>query len=876
MSAVTSRDHVTTLSQNGVFTRQSTLTNDVAPGPTQLISKTPSPREQAQNILRELHTYTIGFQDILNEGIDPLVLRTLYAEIGMPVPAEQLPQQGQMAMPRTDSGIKSVVEGSERAPATSQNYVECTQKPQTPSKISGSNIQGNNTVPKIDQASSIISDQADHPLADAAHNPESSPAAAPRISRLPSHNFLGKPTSKPGDTKVLDRKEYIARMLAAKAGKPVASLSATSVLSKAPKEILSQSNTTLPPPKAVPPTHTVSTPPEVPISTPAQIEPYHESLDLEAKRKAQTALARQKIEALKSQRKSSQNLQTAASDEMKPQTESSSLEAHDAPTSESSEEPFEPELTAPVRSKQGSYFAPVAQTPAFNIPGLFMVSDALGPQTSPSRIGSGELSSPTEQGKASLAPSLPDKPVPQVEQVPPKVSAAIAGNTVQKHPSASIASGSRKRQKAADFIDSPSSRAKKSLGQQEEASVIIDISEDEDSDDADEDTDTQMINEGRSMSRQPMVITGDNGKQKAIRDLPPLTDFPSRRKAVHDFGISTTPIAQTPGKIQEPKQLKTKELEIDIMNRKIAELEQRIKAKQVASRTQSPGLPSHSTSSTSLWASTEATPEIDTAQKITHHVNQAGSPVTEQPATQQSSLTIAQPPDSATEEQLLVEKEKQEHDLATVEAEQLHAAEAFAGVPDEQIEVNDEGTSRQERKEGSSQKQEQVCLQQEGPTRVDEAKAQQLRDGDEFQRAQQEDRANHRREDSVRQLDKMRHQQTWEEQQRKLHEGRRSRKAELESGLPMLDAEMETSRLKLQTLRKQAEELELEMQKGIQGRQALVEELASLSQVAETLLQAAQQRPVHNQHDARQASRDKAQGKRSCLLYARIIAREMY
>ena len=118
---------------------------------------------------------------------------------------------------------------------------------------------------------------------------------------------------------------------------------------------------------------------------------------------------------------------------------------------------------------------------------------------------------------------------------------------------------------------------------------MIEISEDEDISDND-----QMDIDSLSTSIAPPLPSGvaESAKAKAIRDLPPLSDFPSRTKSQVNSFASTPPMVQTPGKVKDQEILKLKEEQISLMQRKIAEMELRKKAKQAISRAQTPGMSS--------------------------------------------------------------------------------------------------------------------------------------------------------------------------------------------------------------------------------------------------------------------------------------------
>ena len=69
-----------------------------------------------------------------------------------------------------------------------------------------------------------------------------------------------------------------------------------------------------------------------------------------------------------------------------------------------------------------------------------------------------------------------------------------------------------------------------------------------------------------------------------------------------------------------------------------------------------------------------------------------------------------------------------------------------------------------------------------------------------------------------------------------IKERKEERRAAIEAGLPLLDAEVQKTEQKLQHLRNQIRELESDLQRGVEGRRNLVEELRSLSLDQETAL----------------------------------------
>lgn len=157
----------------------------------------------------------------------------------------------------------------------------------------------------------------------------------------------------------------------------------------------------------------------------------------------------------------------------------------------------------------------------------------------------------------------PAQPSPQSVSVPPVSAAPV--NT-------------RKRPVASDF-DSGSSTPqpyKKPFGHVQQDSCVIDVS-DESEDDEDEDDDTMELDAPTDKFGRDATMSG----QPNMRDLPPLSDFPPKRSyTAPSSTVGTPPISQSLSRAAaRPEDLKRKELAIQEMRRKIAEAEERKKAK---------------------------------------------------------------------------------------------------------------------------------------------------------------------------------------------------------------------------------------------------------------------------------------------------------
>lgn len=204
--------------------------------------------DRAKDALKQLYADGIGFAQIANEGIDTAVLRNLYTELGIPVPL--MTQANQFETYRTTVGsatipleiteplgcaVKNILqnEGEDNeidSPKTStqpaQNLEMFKDSPNTSSSkgvASQTPVLLKENVSKIGNKTTGWNTSARDAYAPSlqSSNLLSKPAQTTKAPKLVTNNLLGKPTaSKIGD-KALERKDYIARMLAAKAGKSI-------------------------------------------------------------------------------------------------------------------------------------------------------------------------------------------------------------------------------------------------------------------------------------------------------------------------------------------------------------------------------------------------------------------------------------------------------------------------------------------------------------------------------------------------------------------------------------------------------------------------------------------------------------------------------
>ena len=719
------------------------------------------PHRLAHDLVLEMHSWGLSYQDFINEGMNADLLRSIYAECNLPIVT--------------------------KATRSHQSLQAATKVP--PVAIS-------NRVP----------------------TPEATPAVT-KISRSPEPSTQGKATNEFVDTKPMDRKALIAQKLAAKNAKPAGTPGNAATAATVGNEKLSPVAVDMLSVKSIEPagTHAPKQGPQLLVNP----QPVQESpLDMEAKRKAQTELARQRMEALKqkvsTKKENRPSLNTDPGKESTPYTPAALNAVASGVTQRMDTEDTEPIVQ--VQSSMASYFSPVLQTPMFSIPGLFPAAGpAVQQEPDQSTIQNANQSNATPLSNSPTPPIVPaDLPQQPLDAIKP----------AQPNPGKVGGPLSRRRHKASDFLDSPPSKVKRPLVQ-DDMEVVIEISDDEDAESSD-DSDVAILKENDRLALSGQSKTGASN-QRAARNLPALSDFPTRRAPGTDSATVTPSAMLTPGKMQEPKELKRTEMEIELMNRKIAELEQRIRAKNAVSRTQSPGIPAQAT--------TICTPFDAVSDGTEKSMRQDGIPMEPKDLKGSSAITGI---DLATKGELLVEKENQERNVARAEAELAQPIQQcdFGQV----IPAARQKPSIQASAGGHPHSNHDV------QSSIDHysLQAQQEVEGQDFQHIRMEEylpdyppTSQIREPLPVEKEGLAQHEQLQQEQpelqRRALNAQRGSRKSEIESGLPLLDEEIERTTRQLQSLREQEAHLEAQIQKGIDGRQMLLDELRRLSQATEAM-----------------------------------------
>lgn len=228
---------------------------------------------------------------------------------------------------------------------------------------------------------------------------------------------------------------------------------------------------------------------------------------------------------------------------------SASFQIVDVPTTAHAEQP---PLPAPVAPNSHSDVGPITDTSA--------------PTTSP-------IMPPASQD-AQPETSVPTAPILLEAQRNDANGPSTAMGSAVLGPERSL-KRSRKRPVASDFDDYPASSGsstpfKRQFGQNhvhDEEQMIIDVSEDEES------------NEEREQACEKMHGIQSLDIRRGFRDRPALSDFPSRSTSQLPGLLSSAPL--TPSSQAELDNLRRKEEEIQAMNRKIAEMEERRKRAKI-------------------------------------------------------------------------------------------------------------------------------------------------------------------------------------------------------------------------------------------------------------------------------------------------------
>ena len=583
---------------------QTSLQNNVTNIPeVELNSSLEGLRTKAKIALKDLYRNHIGLEQLLSEGIDMSLLRELYLEAGI--------QIGKAASPRIKfseptTGLDVTFISKDRStmisnePSTSvstnnvptyENFPEARTNPTLKEQTKNVDV-----TQKTDEEEFVISrDINASQIPSQQHEP---------FNSIPPTNSANKIKS----DRTLERKDYIARMLAARTSKAsIAKNSQATVFSKsvglAKKDTSSEKLMTDSRPKS---------PTDAPSSSSSAPE-----ADTHSKRKAQMELLRQKTEALK--RSSTLRGMTPVSTQV-PQTVQATSPS--APTVESGHStelipPYDqlslqPQLIVvpyastledvvePIYTPTTPFFASLERPWLDGLPGL---SSSFEPESQSSHIADPNASSNVETNKL-VRPNSPRSPVEDIEPLSDKAVLAsresstttafgVRANEIVVDPVSTTSpmlnelERTRKRAMAADFIDVPAERIKRLTGSSGHVQVFIEVSDEDGDDDDDDDAVNMEIDSGLAA---PLLRLPDQSTSRvsATREQNPLTNSLSRSTAQVNSSMHTPPLVQTSGKSVEQEGLARTEEKIRALKQKIAETERRKRAKENSSGVRTP------------------------------------------------------------------------------------------------------------------------------------------------------------------------------------------------------------------------------------------------------------------------------------------------
>lgn len=500
-------------------------------------------REQVKEALRSLAHHKIRYNELVGEGVDPYLLQNLYQDLDKKPVHEKLfsPIAG---VERVSETAKAVLRSAPTVDLQDTLVNSPSPQPQQPSITK--NITSSSTPIKST------------PIAQArAHTAE--PSQPTIFSAISTEKSPVAPTS---SNVAMERKDRIAQLLAAKTGKAIP-----------PRPALEkQAEPSVENGKSVFPFEAVNRPPALPEKPPV---PSPEPV-IKPKNKAQTELIRLKMEALKKE---------ALAKSQVPSTMKASL-------SGPSDASIIPSPAARPQQLVGSEEAVRNGSGGleFQIPGLFMTSETYPDAPNGTYR---ELESPQSEIKVddrieinSTAVSITQDNTTGSEN--DLVRSAVGQTLPVRVP--------QKRPLASDSFDEQLPSLKRPFGRKASYDKVEILVSDAESEGEVEDVEMELDEESddeKQLARD-VVAPPLSLRDRNIRDLPPLTDFPSPKASVQfssGVGTPTSAVVHTPGKEKDKEDLwKAKHQEIELMRKKIAEMEERRKAKQNIPRSNSPSV----------------------------------------------------------------------------------------------------------------------------------------------------------------------------------------------------------------------------------------------------------------------------------------------
>jgi hypothetical protein len=503
-------------------------------------------REQAKDAVRSLVPHHIKYNELVREGVDPYVLRSLYEDL----------DQDFVSLKTISPafGVQRLIEVQKVA----------SQSPQPTKELPDTSLRNMNHDQQQGAGTTRASTSLTPANSESDKQPQSTVPNTSKASVLATLRSEKAPIAIPSSNVAIERKDRIAQLLAAKTGKAIPPRPVPEKRPDAPPEIAN-------PHPAVLATITLLSLPE---------KPPLPSLEATAKtkNKAQTELIRQKMEALKKEALAKSQAQGMPKVDMPKFTSISSASASATPQYLVESRQLEPAESAADSNTNGV-------VPA--IPGLFMTNLAdIGDFSAADR-----RSEPLQTEKVDEPMSMNST----ASSVSQEATTDFDNNFVQSPGRQMLPVRlPQKRPLASDSFDEAGPSAKRPFGQKESYDKIEIVLSEEESDGEVEDVEMEL--DGESDDEKPTtqegIVSALSTRESTIRNLPPLTDFPSPNLTTHSTSVINTPTstaAQTPGREKDKEELwKAKHQEIELMRKKIAEMEERRKAKQSVTHASSP------------------------------------------------------------------------------------------------------------------------------------------------------------------------------------------------------------------------------------------------------------------------------------------------
>ena len=493
-------------------------------------------REQVKDALRSLGSHNIEYDDLVGEGVDPQLLRKLYEDIKQEITQSTLPSSDMIAH-RVSAPQKAV----QQDPQQSNDLIGQLSYDPGQTMPAANSVEPNSIVMPDHSASKSMEGES---LSDV------SKAPTPVEVRTEKPSVVLPPSNT-----AMERKDRIAQLLAAKTGKTIT----PRLPSTNPPQLATKISK--PDPLAEDLRKPLSLPEKPPAPSPEQ--------SVRVKNKAQTDLIRQKMEALKKEALAKAQAQDAAkvvSLVSSPATDPPSSAAHT-------------QQVAPTIGTMSNEFA-------FQIPGLFMASEAR-PSESTTETRRIEHSPFENLNKSISISSTSDNISRRTSAEPDNNSVrSPSGNTLPMRLPI-------KRPLASDSFDEQMPAVKRPFGRKDshgKVEIVLSEAESEgEVEDVEMELDEESDEETQTLQTQPPSVSLP---QSNVRKLQPSTDLPSPKPVAVSASSIATPTSSavhTPGREKDKEELwKAKHQEIELMRKKIAEMEERRKAKQIAIRAISP------------------------------------------------------------------------------------------------------------------------------------------------------------------------------------------------------------------------------------------------------------------------------------------------